>query len=91
VVVHRRRSSRNTATDKPNRSERRDPPGDTRDGRSGSLPDPSPVTDPPISLTTIRAPCDASGRAYSWPNPPPAPVITATRSSDRSSFFNVTR
>src|SRR5579875_2532075 len=39
---------------------------------------PSPWRLPPTSLTTTRAPRDASRRAWARPRPPPAPVITAT-------------
>ena len=42
-----------------------------------SLP-PSPLTEPPRSLTTTWAPRDASSRACSRPSPPPAPVMIAT-------------
>src|SRR3954453_20444397 len=42
---------------------------------------PSPLTDPPRSLTTTLAPRRARSSAYVRPRPPPAPVTIATRPS----------
>ena len=39
---------------------------------------PSPLTEPPRSLITTRAPRRASSRACSLPRPPPEPVMIAT-------------
>lgn len=39
---------------------------------------PSPLKDPPRSLTTTLAPRDPKKVAYALPNPPPAPVTTTT-------------
>ena len=47
------------------------------------LDDPSPVAEPPKSLTTTLAPRAASSSAYVRPRPLPAPVTTATRPSKR--------
>ena len=60
-------------------------PADLLDGpgSAASVSEPDPVTDPPMSLTTTRAPRDANSNAYCKPKPPPAPVITATCSSNR--------
>src|SRR5690606_3094507 len=49
---------------------------------------PVPAVLPPRSLTTTFAPRRASSRAYVLPGPPPAPVITATRPSQRISLLN---
>jgi len=45
-------------------------------GRPSSWP--SPLTEPPRSLTTMRAPRRASSSACSRPRPPPEPVMIAT-------------
>lgn len=47
---------------------------------------PSPLNDPPKSLTTTLAPRDAKNSAYALPRPPPAPVTTTTLPSKRSVF-----
>lgn len=39
---------------------------------------PSPLNEPPRSLTTTLAPLEPKKRAYAFPNPPPAPVTTTT-------------
>ena len=39
---------------------------------------PSPLKEPPKSLTTTLAPLDPKNRAYAFPSPPPAPVTTTT-------------
>jgi len=39
---------------------------------------PVPVAEPPKSLTTTFAPLDPKNKAYSLPNPLPAPVTTTT-------------
>lgn len=39
---------------------------------------PSPLKEPPKSLTTTLAPRDAKKTAYAFPRPPPAPVTTTT-------------
>ena len=43
-----------------------------------------PSTAAPTSLTTTCAPRRANSKAWHRPNPPPAPVITATRPSNRN-------
>lgn len=40
------------------------------------VPPPSPLNEPPKSLTTTLAPREAKKRAYARPSPPPAPVTT---------------
>lgn len=40
------------------------------------MPAPSPLKEPPRSLTTTLAPLEAKNRAYAFPSPPPAPVTT---------------
>lgn len=40
------------------------------------LPPPSPLKEPPKSLTTTLAPREAKKSAYALPSPPPAPVTT---------------
>jgi hypothetical protein len=37
---------------------------------------PTPLNEPPRSLTTTLAPLDAKKIAYAFPSPPPAPVTT---------------
>src|SRR5204863_10035562 len=44
---------------------------------------PSPMNEPPRSLTTTLAPRDAKKVAYAFPRPPPAPVTTTVRPSKR--------
>src|SRR5690606_12343120 len=51
--------------------------------RSASRPLPSPVTEPPRSLTTTFAPCFASSSAWPRPIPWPAPVTIATLPSNK--------
>src|SRR4051794_30180220 len=46
--------------------------------RSASRPVPSPLTEPPRSLTMTCAPCFASSSAWPRPMPCPAPVTIAT-------------
>lgn len=40
------------------------------------VPPPSPLNEPPKSLTTTLAPREAKKSAYALPSPPPAPVTT---------------
>lgn len=57
-------------------------------GRCAALtfPDfPSPLCEPPRSLTTTLAPLEEKNRAYAFPKPPPAPVTTTVWLSNRSS------
>ena len=51
---------------------------------AGPASTPWPARLPPESLTTTFAPRDASSSAYARPSPRPAPVTTATRSSNLS-------
>ena len=44
---------------------------------------PSPLNEPPRSLTTTLAPRDAKKVAYAFPRPPPAPVTTTVWPSKR--------
>jgi hypothetical protein len=46
---------------------------------------PSPLNEPPRSLTTTLAPRAAKNSAYALPSPPPAPVTTTVWPSKRSS------
>jgi len=46
---------------------------------------PSPLNEPPRSLTTTLAPLEAKKRAYALPSPPPAPVTTTVWPSYLSS------
>ena len=46
---------------------------------------PSPLKEPPRSLTTTLAPHEPKKVAYALPNPPPAPVMTTVWPSKRSS------
>src|SRR6187397_1773535 len=50
---------------------------------AGRLSLPSPVWEPPRSLTTTLAPCAASSSASPRPMPRPAPLTTATFPSSR--------
>src|SRR5919106_4555972 len=52
---------------------------------AGPADEPVPSTAPPRSLTTTCAPREASSRACSRPNPPPAPVMIATLPSKPTS------
>lgn len=45
---------------------------------------PSPLKEPPKSLTTTLAPRDPKKVAYAFPRPPPAPVTTTTWPSNRN-------
>lgn len=45
---------------------------------------PSPLNEPPKSLTTTLAPRDPKNVAYAFPRPPPAPVTTTTWPSNLS-------
>ena len=51
--------------------------------RAAASSPPAPFTLPPRSFTTTAAPRLASSKAWARPRPPPAPVITATRPSNR--------
>src|SRR3990172_1742977 len=51
------------------------------------VPAPVPSLPPPRSFTTKRAPRAARASAYVISRPPPAPVMTATRPSNRMSFI----
>ena len=58
--------------------------GEGSDKRAADDDLPSPVNDPPRSLTTTLAPREARRRAWLRPRPPPAPVTMATFPSNRS-------
>jgi hypothetical protein len=49
------------------------------------VPAPSPLKEPPRSLTTTLAPLEAKNKAYAFPSPPPAPVTTTVWPSYRNS------
>lgn len=46
---------------------------------------PSPLNEPPRSLTTTFAPLEPKNVAYAFPKPPPAPVMTTVWPSNRNS------